>query len=232
MRYTHLLFDFFGTLVDYSPSRTEQGFEAAHAILSQAGATLSYGDFLATWDAHFEGFDRRASVDHSEYSMDEVCASFFAQHLRFSAKPELIGRFRDAYLAEWSKGVRYIPGVADLLDELAQRHGLALVTNTHHAEMVRGHLRRMQIEPYFPVLITSVEHGRRKPSKCIFARALQLCGASAANALYIGDSYAADYQGAISAGLDCLLIDPKRQYDVPDAHRLEAILELRRFLSL
>lgn len=46
---THLLFDFFGTLVDTSPSRTEQGVEASFGLLQREGTALDYDGFLALW---------------------------------------------------------------------------------------------------------------------------------------------------------------------------------------
>jgi putative hydrolase of the HAD superfamily len=227
MDYTHLLFDFFGTLVDYSPSRIEQGYPTTHAALSDAGASLRYEAFLSEWDAHWEAFDRRAEDELVEYSMDTLCTSFLSQVLPQAPPPQLVSRFRDAYLGEWNAGVRDIPEVHPLLSDLARRYTLALVTNTHHAELVFGHLRRMKLEQHFAVVVTSVEHGRRKPSPCIFARALRACGGTAERALYIGDSYSADYQGAGAAGLHCLLIDPHRRYDIPATHRLDGILDLR-----
>jgi putative hydrolase of the HAD superfamily len=227
MDYTHLLFDFFGTLVDYSRSRVEQGYPITHAALSDAGASLPYEDFLSAWDAHFEAFDRRAEDELAEYSMDTLWTSFLSQVLPQAPTPQLVQRLRDAYLGEWNTGVRDIPEVDELLSDLSRRYTLALVTNTHHAELVFGHLRRMKLEQHFRVVVTSVEHGRRKPSPCIFARALRACGGTPERALYIGDSYTADYQGAGAAGLHRLLIDPDRRHDIPEAHRLDAVLDLR-----
>jgi putative hydrolase of the HAD superfamily len=227
MPYTHVLFDFFGTLVSYSASHIAQGHARTHSVLAQAGSSLPYDRFLGVWDAHFEAFDRRADSSLTEYSMDELCSSFLRELVPVAPHERLVHRFRDAYLDEWNEGVLHLPEVNQLLCELAQRFTLALVTNTHHAELVRGHLRRMEVERYFAAVVTSVEHGRRKPSPCIFAHALHLCGGTASSALYIGDSYTADYQGACAAGLHCLLIDPEGRHDVPAAHRLNHITDLR-----
>ena len=48
---TGILFDFFGTLVEYSPSRVEQGYHATHALLLNEGIDISYAAFLKTWVA-------------------------------------------------------------------------------------------------------------------------------------------------------------------------------------
>jgi putative hydrolase of the HAD superfamily len=227
---THVLFDFFGTLVRYSESRVEQGYGGSHRILAQSGSRLAYTDFLDEWVHTCEEFDRRAEASLDEYSMTDVCAEFLRRALPATPHPEVVAAFRDAYLDEWNKGVGYIAGVNALLADLACRHTLVLVTNTHHAALVHGHLEAMGVGQHFHSVVTSVEHGKRKPSPAIFLDALARSHGRAAEAVYVGDSYAADYQGAAGAGLRCLLLDPRRVHDVPAADRLVDILELRRVL--
>ena len=45
------------------------------------------------------------------------------------------------------------------------------------------------------------------------------------SAVYVGDSFSADYEGALAAGLHPLLIDPERRHPVPDAHRIASVSE-------
>ena len=227
---THVLFDFFGTLVAYSESRAEQGYPLTHEVLREAGCTLDYAAFLAQWDATFVEFDDRSRVHLDEFSIDEACDAFLRRALPQAPETEVISRFRDAFLKEWSKGVTYIPGVHELLTELAERCTLVLVTNTHHADMVHGHLQAMGIDGLFDTVVTSVEHGKRKPSHCIFDVALQRSRGAPESALYVGDSYEADYLGARGAGLRCLLIDPQR-HAIPHDDRIAGILELSTRVS-
>jgi putative hydrolase of the HAD superfamily len=229
---THVLFDFFGTLVEYSASWIHQGFERSHAVLRENGATLEYAAFVEAVDAVFAEHEERASSTLDEYTMDEVCRALLTRTLPRAPSDAALRVYRDTYLAEWSKGVRYIPGVPELLAQLAERFVLVLVTNTHHAEFVRGHLAAMAIENRFTAVVASDEHGRRKPSPCIFERALSLSGGTREGSLYVGDSFAADYRGATGAGLRCVLIDPERRHDVPDTDRLNDILALRGHLSV
>jgi len=228
---THVLFDFFGTLVAYSESRTAQRLDRSHALLVAGGARMSYDEYTAGWDAAFEEHEQRALRSCDEFSMDELCGAFLSRSLPQAPDHGLLASFRDAFLDEWSQGVRYIPEVAGLLEQLSQRFTLVLVTNTHHAELVHGHLRRMGVDQRFHSVITSVEHGRRKPSTCIFQRALEQAGGRAEAAVYVGDSYAADYQGALQAGLRPLLIDPQQRHAVPAEHRLASVLDARMLLQ-
>lgn len=228
---THVLFDFFGTLVAYSDSRVEQGFRQSHALLLERGADTDYAGFLERWEASFEEFEARAQDSCEEYSMDAVCGQFLSRVLPELPDHQAVEVFRDTYLNEWNQGVRYIPGVREMLVELAESFTLVLVTNTHHAELVHGHLRAMDVDHYFANVVTSVEHRKRKPSACIFERALALSSGRPDTSVYIGDSFAADYVGATNAKLRCLLIDPEHRHDVPDANRLMHILEVRARLA-
>lgn len=230
MAVTHILFDFFGTLVEYDASHVAKGCPRTHAVLVEAGGAIPYERFVDEWDVHFEAFDRRADDCLREYSMDDLTAAYLREQLGRDADETLVATFRDVYLEEWSQGVRYVPGAGKLLADLSQRFTLALVTNTHHAPLVHGHLRAMQAEHHFATLVTSVEHGRRKPSACIFHSALTRCDGVPERAIYVGDSFDADYRGATGAGLSCLLIDPERRHDVPDGDRIDDIHDLRRLL--
>lgn len=231
MTMTHLLFDFFGTLVSYSTSRSEQGFEKSHRLLVENGARIDYDEFLSRWAETFERFETLAQTNLDEYSMNEVCEQFLDRALPRTPDDRTVALFRDTWLAEWSKGVKYVPGVVELIADLAGAYKLVLVTNTHHAPLVHGHLNAMGITPHFSVVVTSVEHGKRKPSACIFDRALALSAGTRQDSVFVGDSFTADYLGAISAGLRCLLIDPERRHDIPEANRLGHVLDMPALLA-
>lgn len=229
---THVLLDFFWTLVEYSESRVSQGFGRSYKVVQAAGARAGYLEFLKQWEATFADFEDRAAQDLREYSMDAVCAAFLRHLLGRSPSLELLEAFRDTYRKEWNNGVKYLAGVQELLAHLADRFTLVLVTNTHHADLVHGHLRAMGADRCFAEVVTSVEHGRRKPSRCIFDEALTRTGGTAEVAIYMGDSYSCDYRGANAAGIRCLLVDPGRRHDVPEDDRLSHVLEAPQRLDL
>lgn len=225
-RCTHILFDFFGTLVDYSPSRTEQGFQRTHRLLRELGADLTYQGFLADWSRISAEYDRLSDRDDQEYSMIEVGTAFLTRTLghepAYASVEALVGQ----YLAEWNTGVRYLPAVGRLVEELATEYRLAVVTNTHQAQLVPDHLAAMGIRSRFDVVITSVEVGWRKPHPRIYAAALDALGVPAPAAVFVGDTYAPDFHGPRRAGIRAFLIDPDRRAPVPDACRLGSVLEL------
>jgi putative hydrolase of the HAD superfamily len=226
---THVLFDFFGTLVTYSVRRVDRNLPRTHEILVSAGSCLDYSEFLRQWDAVRQEFETRAETSLEEYSMKHICEDFL-QRVLPSADADVLVRFRNTYLDEWNQGVSYIPGVTSLLAELSRRFVLVLVTNTNEVDLVRNHLRAMEVTPYFSAVITSVEHGKRKPSHSIFDQALKSSAGVRETSIHVGDSYSSDYLGARGFGVPCLLIDPNRLHEVPDNHRLAHVLETRKLL--
>lgn len=222
----YLLFDFFGTLVDYSPSRTAQGHEGSHRLLRRLGARLSYDDFLTTWSRVSAEFDRRSDLDDREFSMSDVGAAFLTGALGREPATADVEAFVAQYLSEWNTGVRHLPGLDLLLSELGRDHRLAVVTNTHDTFLVPGHLAAMGVRSRFDAVIASVEVGRRKPHPEIYATALKVWGADASSAVFVGDTYGPDFLGPEQVGIKAFLIDPHRRAPIPDDRRLTSIFDL------
>ena len=224
---TGILFDFFGTLVEYSPSRVEQGYHATHALLLNEGVDISYAAFLENWVAVSEAFDRWSRSTELEYSMEQVALQFIERVCPHRRSPEFSTRLWMSYLDEWSTAIRYIPGVRELLQELSARFRLGVVTNTHYAPHIHAHLREIGIAQHMAVVVTSIEHGRPKPHPSIFVSALERLDCAASATLFVGDSYTADYLGAKGAGMRALLIDPRRVAGVPAHEAIGSVLAVR-----
>ena len=225
-RPSHILFDFFGTLVEYSASRTEQGYLRSHALLQGWGAELGYHDFLATWTRTCAEFDRLSDEDDREYSMVDVGTAFLTAVLDRRPTSDEVGAFVAEYVAEWNTGVRYSADVGTCVRGLARDHRLAVVTNTHQADLVPNHLAAMGLRPYFDVVITSVELGWRKPHPRIYTAALDALGIDAPAAVFVGDTHGPDFLGPERAGIAAFLIDPDRRTPVPESRRLGSVLDL------
>lgn len=220
-----ILFDFFGTLVEYSASRTEQGYPRSFALLREAGSDLDYEGFLALWSEVSAGFDESTERSHLEFSMSDVAGAI----LRRAVGPPDDGLVRELariYVSEWNTGVRYLDGIAEMLERLKKRFELAVITNTHDPALVPDHLEGMGVSHLFRRVVTSVEFGTRKPAPDIFRHALSLLDVAAERCVYVGDNYEADYLGARAAGIRTLLIDPAGNAPVPGEARLPSIFDL------
>jgi len=229
---TAILFDFFGTLVEYSPSRVEQGYHATHALLLNEGVDISYAAFLDAWAASFEALDRWSQSTGLEYSMEQVALQFVKRVCPHRQSPEFSTRLWMSYLDEWSTAIRYIPGVRELTQELSARFRLGVVTNTHYAPHIHAHLHAMGISQHMAVVVTSIEHGRPKPHPSIFVSALERLDCAASATLFVGDSYTADYLGAKGVGMQALLIDPRGTASIPAQEAIESVLDVREYVNL
>jgi putative hydrolase of the HAD superfamily len=73
------------------------------------------------------------------------------------------------------------------------------------------------------VLISS-EIGVRKPATAFFTAVISAGGCPPENILFVGDDVENDYDGAASAGLVSLLLDP--EYRHPTRRRIRTVIDL------
>lgn len=227
---THLLFDFFGTLVHYNDSWTGQGFRGTHRLAREAGIELGHAEFLDAWGRAAGALEAQANATLEEYRFHRTVEAFLAPFAR-GDDGELVEALCASYLQEWSSDVRGIEGLHDMLLRLAERFQLGVITNTSDATLVRELMQELELSHCFELVVTSVEHGRRKPCATIFHSAVERLDASPERCLYVGDSPVPDYFGARDAGLSAWLIDPTHRADIPHQHRLESILDVERRLG-
>jgi HAD superfamily hydrolase (TIGR01549 family) len=84
-------------------------------------------------------------------------------------------------------------------------------------------LMKLRISDYFEFILASDLIRSGKPRPLIFDLAVGLSGVPRDECVHIGDSYGADYQGAIGAGLQAILLDRNGQ----DGHDCPKIPDLR-----
>ncbi len=226
-----VLFDFFGTLVEYSPSRRTQGYEKTYGLLKERQIAISYPSFLDHWVAASEELDRWSTAQQQEYAMLDVAQRFLRRIHGDPTDETFANALWHSYLHEWNTGVTYIPHIAEFIARLEAAYPLGIVTNTHHAPLIWQHLHGMGIANAFRTVLTSIEHGRPKPHRAIFDAALCALGTPPAETLYIGDSYVADYLGAKGVGMPALLIDPHQESAVPAHARLHHVFHTVEWLA-
>lgn len=227
---SHLIFDFFGTLVEYSASRTDQGYRQTFGLYRSGGGDLAYDSFVRHWASAFSELDEATSSDHREYSMLEAARAFLRST---SLDPDdgFAARLASSYLGEWNTGVRDIEGVAPMLTRLSEAFDLSVITNTHDPDLVPRHLERLGVASLLSQVITSVAFGKRKPSPTIFEHATDALGVPPARCLYVGDSFVNDFQGPRAAGMRALLIDAAGHAPVAADERVDSILAVEAALG-
>lgn len=117
---------------------------------------------------------------------------------------------------------------AVLRDLSARGYTLGVVSNADGR--VPAALAASGLAPLFASIIDSHLVGVEKPDPRIFALALEGCGARADEAIYVGDIYEIDVQGARGAGLTPILIDPLGGYGDVDCLRIDRLARLLELL--
>lgn len=225
-----VLLDFFGTLVAYQPDRSRLGSPRTHRHALSLGFEGDHDAFVRAWNSASISLERVARTTLHEFSMTDA-AMAFGNEAQLSLSTDDADRLGKTYVEEWARHVGPIPGVPDLIRRLADRYTVAIVSNTHDADMVPDMLHAMGIRSDVSAVVLSVEHGRLKPHQSIYDAALDRIGCTAAEALFVGDSYEADYAAPIRAGMSAFLIDPAHEHDIPPADRLTSVLDVVAAIS-
>lgn len=226
-----ILFDCFGTLVDYVAESLEEHFAPAIPSLRRAGYTGDARELHLLWQRVYAEMLAESLRSGDEFPFSTVCARTLSQISGLTentaGSPSLAEGLAADLLATWRAAVREIPGVAGMLQVLGKRYTLAVISNTHHAPLVHGCLAEFGIKDCFAEIITSVEFGKRKPDAAIFQHAMKRLGATAEDCLFIGDNPVDDYAGACEAGIAAWLIDPRSAHrHVPASDRIAHILSV------
>jgi len=81
-------------------------------------------------------------------------------------------------------------------------------------------------------VITPYDAGVDKPDPKIFKAALGKAGVTSKEAIYIGDQYKVDILGALSAGIQPMLIDRYGLYpDFKECPRITSLSEIPQYLK-
>jgi putative hydrolase of the HAD superfamily len=100
---------------------------------------------------------------------------------------------------------RPYPEVPGVLRALRER-GARLVVVSNWDVSLHDVLECTRLRPLLDAVVTSAEFGAAKPDPAIFAHALELAGARAADAVHAGDDVEADVHGARAAGIEPVLV--------------------------
>jgi pyrophosphatase PpaX len=205
VRFPVVLFDLDGTLIDSGPMILAS---FRHATRSVLGVDIPDPELVAssggsTLEVQMRAFDP-TRVD------------------------ELVAAYR-AYNTPLHDELECCPGIEDVLREL-KRQGRSLGVVTAKRRMtVELAFRRLAIERWFDVVVTSDDTKAHKPDPEPILLALERLGATPADAAYVGDS-PFDVGAARAAGVFAIAVSWGGMHDVDDAdaivHGTEELLDV------
>lgn len=131
-----------------------------------------------------------------------------------------------------------VPHVNDVLRGLKTKYKLAVVTNTSTSTErdIRFALRKIGIERYFDVVVTSVDVGHEKPDQEIFCEVLKRLGVRAEESVMVGNRIKTDVLGANKLGITSIYFKWNDRYEEEVTSLLESpdhtITSLRQLPSV
>lgn len=129
--------------------------------------------------------------------------------------------YRASYVPSW----RAVEGAADLVAAVQRRARVAVVSN-NLIEETRDKLVFCRIASLVDAVVVSGDEGISKPDPRIFSIALERLGVAPAEAVMVGDSWAADIVGAARAGIRPVWFNPRRRPRPADPPDIEEIVSL------
>ena len=118
-----------------------------------------------------------------------------------------------------------IPGVKDVLRELAGSYRIGLISDTGLCvgRVLRRVMQRDGIARHFNAFTFSDETGRRKPHPAQFNGTARSLGVDPTEIAHVGDLVPADVRGAKAVGA-CAILYTGRRGDQPDSDHADAVI--------
>lgn len=209
MRYTDLIFDLYGTLVDIHTEETEAVWDKAAVYFGFYGARYTGSELQ---EAFSEAMGKRQAQAGQNYECfpDIPCEGVFAQLFRdkgVTQDADALG-FHVAQLFR-IVSMDYIhlyPGVMEALAELRkQGFRLWLLSNAQRT-FTAYELQLVGLKDQFDGVYISSDFGCRKPDLRFFRTLIEEQGLNVSKCLMIGNDRLTDIAGAKNAGLDTLYL--------------------------
>lgn len=195
-------------------------------------------DYFSSFDEFFTIYARKNIELWEAYGKGEIAREFLmAERFRYPLARmgvddhQLAEEIGHQYLEILPTKTALMADAIEILDYLSSKYILTLISNGFR-EVQYKKINSSGIGHYFSHIVLSEEAGALKPDPQIFEHALQLNGASAHEAIMIGDSYEADIRGAQNAGIDQVYfpLNGRHKENQPATYKISRLMELKNFL--
>lgn len=223
-----VFFDFYDTVVTTDPPREKLQIKVCQEVGVEIDAlAIPRGywyadDFLSRENARLS-FQKRSPEEMQEFWADYEAILLKEAGIEVSKDVVLEILIR---LRQLERRLVLFDDVLPTLDMLKERGiVLGLVSNLNYS--LNGYCDELGLTPYLDLALTSSEVGAEKPQPPIFLAALERAGASASEAIHVGDQYQSDVLGAINVGIKPLLLDRLGFWEnINDCPRIRSLEEV------
>jgi putative hydrolase of the HAD superfamily len=248
--YSTILFDMFDTLVRFDRTRlpparvgdqeVRSSAPILHALAVQAMPGIELQAFYEAFLWAYREAERLRAETHREVPARDRLALFYRRLgvAPDAVPPALTEKLLATHMACLAAAAEPMPGVGALLDWLAGRYRLGVVSNFDYTPTVRRILAQEGILDRFETVVVSDAVGWRKPHRVIFETAMAALGVGAEECLFVGDRPEIDVAGAKAMGMATAWVNtgrapwppelPPPDYAVAELADLREVLETGR----
>lgn len=220
-----ILFDLFGTLVDYMPQVEGKDFTKTHEVFQNAiQQEVNYSCFLNQISKSFSKLNQETFYSDIEFPMEQVFIEVLSMCGIKHLDQPLMDQIVSQYCQEWKCYVTWNSDLQNLLLDLKNNYKIGVITNTHNSKLVCDLLKEIGIYELFDIVMTSIEFGKRKPNQNIFLETCLKMKVAPENCIFVGDSLEMDVVGSKSVGMLPIQITTDKY---PSHRTITNVLELR-----
>ncbi len=229
-KYKHLFFDLDHTLWDFD-NNTAEAIEEIYTIFNiSQWSFFTFNDFINVfnevnnilWDKFNHG-----KIDRMELRQHRFPMILTRLGVDERVIPTGIG---EKYLELSPKKSKVLPFTHEILEYLKPNYQLHIISNGFD-DVQHSKLEAAKIHHYFDKIVTSDSSNFRKPQKEIFEFAMEVAGATRANAIMIGDNVDTDITGAQNAKMDHIFFNPNKiTHTLNVTHEIESLQQIMNIL--
>lgn len=196
-----ICFDYGNTLVPFGLPQVRDHAQQLHADLERLFGPADAGRLeqlcLEARLAPYQG-DTPSLREHDYTALlGEIVAALYGH----TPDDQALRQLREARYTHFLTLIAAEPHVHEVLAALRKRYRLGLLSNYPDGPAIRDSLAQAGLAGYFEHVVVSGEVGYVKPHPITFAQLLAPFGVPSHRAVYVGDNWLADVQGAKRVGM-------------------------------
>ena len=207
MKYTDLVFDLYGTLVDIHTEETDSVWEHTAIFFGFYGAHYTGEELKAAFQSAMARREAKAGQSYEcfpDIPFEQVMADLFREKGVEENYAALGVQAAQLFRILSIEYIRLYPGVLDALAKLRERgYRLWLLSNAQHI-FTAYELRHLGLGAQLDGIYLSSDYGCRKPDQRFYRVLLEEQGLDPAKCLMIGNDRETDIAGAKAAGMATL----------------------------
>ena len=196
-------FDLFNTLITMETVALKDALTRLTSSLRESGIAIEHGPFVkAHTEAvlHFlEQTKRDGKESHNRFWISTALAKL--GHSVHPDDPRILSAV-ETYFSTFTKHATVIPGTREVLATLRGRYRLGLLSNFTHPPAAMSLIAKLDLAPFFDIILISGDLGYRKPHPSVFQELVAQLGVEENEIAFVGDDPDADITGAVRSGLN------------------------------